>query len=1249
METPEAPFSSRFELIRRVGSGGMGVVYQVLDHDRDAVVALKTLVHMEPVALDRFKREFRSLAALSHPNLVTLYELFGDKGIWFFTMEYVEGSGLLDFVRSLSDPEVYNQDGPTLPIDDNDAPSRSQADRHLGGAVLEAAASVYRWERLRSVTRQVVNGLRAIHDAGKLHRDIKPANILVEPAGRVVILDFGLVYDLEPESRGCESSVVGTVPFMSPEQIAGLELSPASDWYSLGVTLYLQLTGRLPFRGTKQQILHAKLHDDPPVPSTLAPTVPLDLDSLCQWLLHPNPAARPTADEILALLGTAEREPLATRRQDRRAEVFVGRERELSRLHAALGASVGGARVVVLEGQSGVGKSALLAQFAREARAQNSVHFGGRCYEQEWVPYKALDSAVDAIGHYLKAMPAEDVKALVPQNAWALGQLFPVLANVPGFERQGVHIDAVEQRRLAFAALRDLLLRITSRRKVVLMLDDLQWGDTDSLVLLDSLLDPGGPRLLLILAYRSELAARSRFVTDLNQLLGKLPVATERIRLDPLTAGESRLLAAQWAPRGADDEFLQFLAIESGGNPFFLRELAFHGGDAQGDRQHLRAPVLDELIWTRVVSLPPGTRDLLEVIAISGKPVPQPDACLAAGLKGRDPKTLTLLRNLNLVGTSGSGMEDLIDTYHDRVRETILSRMDTDVARTRHGQLASVLEESGRGDAEALAKHFEAARDTGKAAVYYRRAAEQATATLAFDRAAQHYERLLAVVPHSKDSQFELRHLLADALANAGRGLRAAQVFQELALSAPAPLASQLERKATFHFSASGYLEEARETAGRIMRRMGGRYPRSRTEALWLIAAGRLRAYLRGVDFVPRDEGLVAPELLDRIDATSDLAEGIGLVDLIGGGALGTRALRLALDAGEPRRLTRALATFTSQLASDGGSRAFTLCRGLITTLEELAAGSSDPRMTGYVEMAKGFVALNQGLYGAQYGHFHSAEQCFAKVAGTAWNVATCRTCLLYTTGNVGRVREHMDESRRTMREAQDRGNLFLETNTGTFALPLTLLFEDRAKEAIDLTRQSLSRWQVRGINLQDAMAGWAISWAQLYSGNAEAAWRESRTAWKVLCSGHLNRMNNLRVFYTEFRGRAALAMAALERSRGRKADSFLRSAAQARAALAAERFHYARAFADGLSAGIAYLQGDLDTAVTRLRSAAAGLDREGVTTVALCLRFQLGELTGGDEGAGLRQAVSTWAASQGILNLPALVRMHSPIFEEQG
>ena len=275
----------RFTLVRRLGAGGMGVVYEAYDQERGELVALKTMRRVDPIALVRFKQEFRSLSDITHPNLVNLYELFAVEDRWFFTMELVEGGDFVSYVKSRPAPVAF-QVGSRDRLE-----ARASAPPAFTAQESESRqARLFVVSRLRDAMSQLAEGIDAIHQAGKLHRDIKPPNVLVTTDRRVVLLDFGLTADLQSLARpqAIDKQIVGTVGHMSPEQSAGKSTTAASDWYSVGVMLYEAMTGHLPFAGSPEEVFTAKQTESPPAPDALVNGLPEDLVQLCVAATRPR-------------------------------------------------------------------------------------------------------------------------------------------------------------------------------------------------------------------------------------------------------------------------------------------------------------------------------------------------------------------------------------------------------------------------------------------------------------------------------------------------------------------------------------------------------------------------------------------------------------------------------------------------------------------------------------------------------------------------------------------------------------------------------------------------------------------------------------------------------------------------------------------------------------------------------------------------------------------------------------------------
>jgi serine/threonine protein kinase len=1261
-QTDEFPGTERFEVVRRLGAGGMGVVYHVLDREHGNHVALKTLPRADAALLYHLKSEFRSLADVAHPNLAALYELISDGDRWFFTMELIDGVSFLQYVRYGCSSPPADPLGSTLADDNAPAPtstattvlppadlagSDSPTVPHPVAPTVAAAAPAPRgggrspqylthpaqFARLRAALRQLVAGVSALHAAGKLHRDIKPSNVLVTAAGRVVLLDFGLVTDLDPRRAGDGSDLAGTVGYMSPEQAAGSPLSPASDWYAVGALLYEALTGRLPFEGHRLSVLHDKQYMDPLPPSAHAAGIPDDLGALCMALLARRPADRPGATDILRRLGgdNGAAGAALVPRDLLRPAPLVGRQRHLQFLAEAFQAARRGLAVIVhVHGRSGAGKTFLVQHFLEALSAGGrALVLSGRCYEQESVPYKALDSLIDALSRHLGRLRWDEAQALLPPDTPALARLFPVL-------RRAIAVaDAVaaalpevpdphELRRRAFAALRDLLGRLAASQPLVLYIDDLQWGDADSAALLSDLLaPPEPPPLLLLCSYRSEYGATSPCLRALREQPGR-----RELEVEALAPEDARQLALDLL--GHDDPAAQahaaLMARESGGSPYFLQALVqsfLEGADVAGGVDG-RMLTLDEVLWRRATGLPEPARRVLEVVSVAGRPLRQDDISRAARIAPGERGSLAPLRIGHLVRSTGPADADEVEAYHDRVRETVLARLEPSARRDCHRRLAEALESSGHGDAEALAVHFHGADEPDKAGRYYAEAARQAADALAFDRAAGLYRLALELRPAEGDEARELHSGLGDALANAGRGAEAARAYLTAAEGAgPAP-ALDLRRRAAYQYCASGRLAEGRAALRDVLARVGLDLPATPFRTLAALLAARARLRLRGLSFRERPEAAVDETELRRIDVSWSASAGLSMFDVLNGANFQARNLLLALRAGEPYRIARGLA-WEAAHTSNSGRPAWRRTERLLHAARTLAERINHPHALGLATMAAGIAEFTMGRWRPALAFLGRAETILRqRCTGVAWELDTVHVFVLWALFYAGDLGEMGRRCAACLKEADERGDLYESANLGSFVGPVVRLIEDDPSGARQTLRASVERWSPEGFHLQNVTALMAHTYVDLYAGDVEAAWERWRQRWADVLGSHFLRVQVLRVFVHELHARTALAVAARSAAPG----PLLRTADAGARRIEREQLTWALPLAQWLRAGTAAVRGDRSAAADLLERAAAGFEVAEMRLFAAAARRRLGELRG---AAGLVTASDAWMTAQGV------------------
>lgn len=1250
----------------------MGVVYEAYDRERTTRVALKTIRFYSADALLRFKNEFRSLQDVRHRNLVSLGELVEDAGHWFFTMELVEGVDLLRYVRPGVDPSPAPTPGPASIARTRLRPADSEMSSDAEPTVNPTppppglpppSDPAYDEPRLRSAMRQLAEGLLALHAAGKVHRDIKPSNMRITPEGRVVLLDFGLVTEAFGDRTRTDASVVGTTYYMAPEQGFSQPVGAPADWYSVGVVLYEALTGRVPFGGHPMEVLLNKQRLDPPPPRILVPAVPQDLDLLCCELLRRIPEERPTGRELLRRLRT-DGEPALVPALEPEAvpprPPFVGRGDELDALRRAFeDAGAGRAVTVVVDGDSGVGKTALVQRFIDELTAarRGTVVLCGRCFEQESVPYKAIDGVIDALSRWMRRLPVGEAAALLPRRASLLAQAFPVLNRVEviaGAPRPAVPItDAHELRRRVFEALRELFVRLSERHSVVVAIDDMQWADTDSRSLLAELIrSPEPPPLLLVLAQRTGTPARPGEKRSDGSGRGPvdaaaaLPGEVRRLRLGNLPPDDARELVQTLFQGTALKSPIpaSALADEAHGHPRFIEELVRHvmllGAQAP------RAVGLGEVLWARIDRLDPPARELLELVCLAGGPVPQATVAAAWTAGGRADllPAVSALKVAHLVQTGGPLPSDPIETCHDLVRVTVGVHMSPESRLEARRRLAQALEAAATPDAELLAHHWLEVGERDKAAGWALQAGDRAAQALAFDRAARMYRLALELGARTAPPDPALAVKLADSLANAGRCAEAGPLFLEAAARAEGFDRIDLQRKGTEQLLRSGHINEALRAVSDLVAQVGLSLPATPRRALVYIALERLRLAVRGMRFRRREEHEVPRELLARADVCWSVGYTLSAFDPLRGGLFHMRHLRLALDAGEPHRLARGLANEATQLAF-AGPRAARRAARVAAQAEALARELADPDALGHSVLHDGFRAFLEWRLRAAVELLDRAVALFRERGSLAWETGTAHVVALLSLNLIGDVRELSRRLPELVRRAEERGDLWTSVFLRMGHEPFLALARDDVDAARKAATDPIRRWSPEGFYIQHSNELMSEATVEVYAGDAARGLRMIRERWGAMQRSGLFLIQLIRVTLTELRARAALAAAGAAATSAPEAEALVRAARADARRLAKEVSPGARAFAEAIRAGAAALGGDRAAAATALESAASAYADSDMALRAAAARRRLGELKGGEEGRALVEAADGWMRDHGIARPDRMAALFVPGF----
>jgi len=738
--------NGRYSLLKKLGEGGKGIVLKARDTALNRIVAIKVLksAALTGEAYSRFMSEAQATAKLNHPNIVSIYDIGREGEQQFFVIEFIDGTSL----RGLMEASPHGQCGVQMVL---------------------------------RIGMDVSNALRYAHAQGVLHRDIKPENIMVTKEGITKLMDFGLAKMLGQPSFTQEGVIVGTVAYVAPEIALGRGADARSDLYSLGAVLYEMATGRQPFPGEDPvKVIFGHIHDHPVSPTKLNPEVPQPLADCIMRLLEKDPVRRyqSVSDLLEALRGIAEsslkgaiepphepsiivpRPPLAT------GEVqLIDRAEELGLLRAAVdGAVRGEGGLVFLYGEAGIGKTRLAREIGAYAHIRGMQTLYGRCpalFRMDGVPPYTQWSEV--IRNYLEACTPQQLYRVVGFFPSEVGKIVPQIKQKLGAIPELSPISPEQERDRLFEAVSQFITNISKEAPLLVVLDDLQWTDQSSLLLLHYIARGIQKESLLLLGEYRDTDVDERhplfpILTELNRERLPRSIHLKRMSSDEIAEMIKQILG-QEIPRG----FCELVYEKTRGNPFFTEEVvkALKEQDtiySEGGEWRIKElsgikfpPTVKSAIEYRIGRLDEECRNVLTLASFIGK-----DFSFEALLKIIGIEEDKLLEIMEKMLKTGLIEEELVrgkEVYSFAdiiVRDVVHEEVSLLRHKRLHGTIGAALEELYSKNVDEhlgeLAYHFLEGGNKDRALDYFLKAGEKAEKVYAHGEATSYFQSALELL-----------------------------------------------------------------------------------------------------------------------------------------------------------------------------------------------------------------------------------------------------------------------------------------------------------------------------------------------------------------------------------------------------------------------------------------------------------------------------------------------------------------------
>jgi tetratricopeptide (TPR) repeat protein len=633
------------------------------------------------------------------------------------------------------------------------------------------------------------------------------------------------------------------------------------------------------------------------------------------------------------------------------------------------------------------------------------------------------------------------------------------------------------------------------------------------------------------------------------------------------------------------------------------------------------------------------TRRLLELVATHGRPMPMSILQRAAAAGEHLDAMLSELRERRFVRLGVRDGRELVETSHDRIRETVVARLPGEATRAYHRRLAVAYEAEPDVDGEAIVDHWFDAGEPQRGAIYAEKAAEKACDKLAFDRAVHLYRLTLgAMAPDSPDARrVSLR--LAEALGWAGHSAEAASLYLEAARSSPEDEREALERAGANQLLMCGEIDVGTRILRRALARSGRAAPGSSWGAIfWLVVYS---AWLRvvGLRVVPREPAEVPRRTRDHIETLYAAVVGLGVVDALATASLLARLLALALWSRDRLAISAAALLSANAMAAEGGSESARE-RALVELGDRLAGPRDSPDRAEQAICAT--LAFRHFLRGHWKKAFELCEHAYKELPATRelWNAQGLSVFGEFALVQLGEPGELARRLPPLLANAEQRGDLLKIVNLSSGVAPAVFLAKDAPGTARRHVIDGLARWPQGGFLVQHWRALVAQVEIDLYEGHGARAHQRMVRDAAAIRHSFLTRAQCIRAATNFASARSAIAASFEEpESRGPR----LGEAQKLSRKLTAEGEPWIDALASLASAGIANAFGQREVARTHLGAAAERAEAADMALHAAAARHALGTLTGGDEGTTLVEAAAEAMRKKGVRAPERYARMLLP------